>query len=245
MLARCGVSPIPRRDVYHSGARSSCDFSGRAPTPTAGISSPVPPHTTSQTSTLRTPRASPTPWSHIDGTLFAGTTTTSRKFPTPSPTLVGISGYARSGKDSLAAALVARHGFTRIAFADKVRELTAALHADTADLAERVGWDEAKADPLVRRRLQDVGLAVRRILGEGAWVDAALRHLVPAARYVVTDVRLRNDAATFRARGGLLVRIVRPGVGPADDHPSERDLDGWNDWYVVVRNDGTLADLED
>ena len=35
----------------------------------------------------------------------------------PAP-LIGLTGYARSGKDTFAARLVERHGFTRASFAD-------------------------------------------------------------------------------------------------------------------------------
>jgi dephospho-CoA kinase len=37
--------------------------------------------------------------------------------------IIGLSGYSRSGKDEVAKILVEDYGFTRIAFADKIREL--------------------------------------------------------------------------------------------------------------------------
>jgi dephospho-CoA kinase len=36
--------------------------------------------------------------------------------------IIGISGYARSGKDTVANYLVEHHEFTRMAFADAMRE---------------------------------------------------------------------------------------------------------------------------
>ncbi len=50
---------------------------------------------------------------------------------------------------------------------------------------------------------------------------------------VVSDMRYRNEAQAIRHRGGVLIRIERPGVGPINDHISEHDLDGWTDWNAT------------
>jgi hypothetical protein len=164
--------------------------------------------------------------------------------PTAQQVLVGISGFAGAGKDSLAAAL-APHGFRRVAFADKVKAL--ALELDP-ELKKRVdqgaSLDEIKrSDPSVRIWLQEVGYAARKVLGPDVWVRAALDALDPGGWYAITDVRFENEAVAIRERGGLLVRINRPGIRPANDHPSEMELANYQDWDLVVHNTGTLADL--
>jgi hypothetical protein len=57
------------------------------------------------------------------------------------------------------------------------------------------------------------------------------------------ELRFRNEALAIKSRGGITVCIGRPGVGPANDHPSEHDPNGWHFDDVVV-NDGTVADLK-
>ena len=37
--------------------------------------------------------------------------------------IIGLSGYARSGKDAVAQVLVSEFGFKRVAFADPIRDL--------------------------------------------------------------------------------------------------------------------------
>ena len=37
--------------------------------------------------------------------------------------IIGLTGYAQSGKDTVAKILIEQYGFTRVAFADKIREL--------------------------------------------------------------------------------------------------------------------------
>ena len=158
--------------------------------------------------------------------------------------IVGISGFAGSGKDSLGAFLVAR-GFKKIAFADKVKQLAVAL---CPSLGERIAAGETlddlkRSDPSVRRWLQDVGLTARDVMGDDVWIRSALEGLSPDEQYVITDVRFSNEVEAIREKGGILVRMERPGVGPANNHPSETELADYQEWDIVVNNDGALDDL--
>lgn len=177
--------------------------------------------------------------------------------------LIGLTGRAGAGKDEAAKALVAA-GWTRDAFADRMR--TAVLALDPwADLGDRVfgipprrlselvgtyGWDHAKREfPEVRRLLQRFGTeAGREIHGEDCWVDAlfsAYDHAPPAGGLVITDVRFDNEARAVRDRGGLVVRIVRPDVEALPGgHASEA---GVADALVdhVLRNERSIEHLGD
>lgn len=160
--------------------------------------------------------------------------------------LVGICGYARSGKDTAAQGLVRERGYERLAFADRVRQLAVLTNPD---LAARVlsagGWEQAKALPGVREALQRLGAGAREVLGEDVWLQAAMRSCKPEGRYVISDVRYPNEAEAILAAGGLLFRIVRPGVEAANDHPTETAMPEDADVYHgVIRNDGTVEDLQ-
>lgn len=126
------------------------------------------------------------------------------------PRIVGIAGYAGSGKDRAADCLVAL-GYERRGFADALKRLAGAI-----------GWDGRKDDP-GRALLQNLGVGARDILGADVWVDALMRDL--PARVVITDVRFPNEVAAIRDHGGVVVRIWRPGVQPARGHVSETALD--------------------
>lgn len=171
-------------------------------------------------------------------------------------TIVGLMGYAGSGKDAAAQALV-EDGWRRDAFADRMRAMLYALNpivfVDQFGGYERLralvgfdGWDRVKRDvPEVRELLQRLGTeAGREILGENVWVDALMNAWERAvcARTVVTDVRFPNEYRAIREAGGLLVRIERPGVEAVNGHASEHAL---RDFVpdVVIENGGTLADL--
>ena len=111
------------------------------------------------------------------------------------------------------------------------------------DIINANGWDYSKNNiPDVRRLLQRLGTeAGRDILGENIWVDTAFSR-VSSDKIVVTDVRFPNEVAGIRSRGGTVVRVERPRVGPRNDHPSETSLIGYN-FDIFINNDGTLEDL--
>lgn len=164
--------------------------------------------------------------------------------------ILGLSGYAGAGKDALAGALIAADPtWRRVAFADRLRSVTEAIDPDVNGirlswLLQLYGWEglkrHGKHGPAVRGLLQRTGCAVRDHIGPSTWVDAALDGV--DGNVVVTDVRFRNEAEAVQARGGLVVRVHRPGVGPVNDHPSEVDLDDFRfDRYVV--NDSTPAGM--
>jgi hypothetical protein len=104
--------------------------------------------------------------------------------------LVGLLGLKRSGKDTFAARLVEAHGFTRIAFADPLKEAALALdpivvsanswdpERRLSDVVEAEGWEAAKEVPEVRRTLQNLGVAIRG-LDEDFWLRVAIRRARP------------------------------------------------------------------
>lgn len=166
--------------------------------------------------------------------------------------IIGLSGYARVGKDSVAAILFG-HGYQRKAFADPLYHALTLLNPHLKykneyfplqDLIAWHGWDNIKEfAPQARELLQRLGTEVgRNTLGEDIWVNTAMNWLNPDGRYVFTDVRFPNEAKAILARGGFVVRIDRPGFGPANSHISEVGLNDWPcDGHIV--NSGTLADL--
>jgi hypothetical protein len=178
--------------------------------------------------------------------------------------IVGISGYAGAGKDTLGAILVEKYGFERASFADPLRTAVELLnpivgYEDSSDgrggfntrivryndALDQLGYTEAKVRyPEVRRVLQAMGTEVgRNFLDADLWVNLCVKSMDPEKKYVVTDARFPNEAECIRRAGGILVRIEREGYGPVNDHPSETALDGYA-FDIDIKNDGSIADLE-
>jgi len=161
------------------------------------------------------------------------------------PRTVGFGHLARVGKDTAADILVRRARYCRVGFADALKEMALDVFPTLRDRVGTWGWDRVKTtDPGVREMLQRLGVAAREHLGENVWVEAVFSNMDPGGRYVISDVRFPNEAERILAAGGVVYRIDRPGVGPANGHVSEMALAEWDGWTGVIENDGTLADLE-
>jgi len=168
--------------------------------------------------------------------------------------LIGLSGFAQSGKDTVAKYLIEEHGYTRLAFADVLRRALYTLNPiilvsnegailRLKEHVDEVGWEEAKKIEEVRKLLQVFGTEVgRALLGENVWVNLALKEMKEDRDYVFTDVRFLNEANLLRDRGGSIWRIERPSVEAVNQHLSERALEGYNFDFKII-NDSTLDDL--
>lgn len=172
------------------------------------------------------------------------------------PSVIGVSGYARSGKDAVCAVLVSVHGYRLASFGQVVlaalleidpfvpvrnrRRPWRAGHPLSVIVAER-GPEAAKDIPEVRRMLQGLGKAVRAV-DPTIWSRAVIEALDPAERWAVSGIRFPEDAQALRAAGGIVLRVDRPGTGPALGDQTETALDDWP-FDGVVRNDGGLEDL--
>jgi hypothetical protein len=164
--------------------------------------------------------------------------------------IIGLAGYARSGKDEVAKILVKDYGYTRIAFADSIREFlyevnpTIDTHYRLKPLVDAYGWDEVKRRGQVRELLQDTGLTARKLFGEDFWVQQALRKIKYETRIVLPDVRFKNEMSIIRQLEGKVFRVMRDGVGPVNGHVSENNLD--DSYYEAhIPNNGTLEELEE
>jgi hypothetical protein len=159
--------------------------------------------------------------------------------------IIGLTGYAQSGKDTVAKMLVDNYGYTRIAFADKIREFLYETAPDYIKLlVDEVGWDKAKQNSTVRELLQNTGVGARKVFGEDFWISQAFSGKRDLDNLVITDVRFTNEADYIKwFPGSQLWRVKRLGVEAVNSHASETQLDGYPVDQIIVNN-GTIADLE-
>jgi hypothetical protein len=184
--------------------------------------------------------------------------------------LIGVGGFAQAGKDAFADFLVSDHGFHK-EYMSRALE-TALLRLDPwilnvednwkygtyptevpdklitySRLHEAVGYDYSKNNRDVRLFLQRLGTEIGRDMCDpDVWVRWAFR-IVDAildnhGSAVITGIRFCNELTAVKQRGGLLVWIERPGVGPVNGHVSDNELSS-ADFDVTILNNGTLDDL--
>jgi hypothetical protein len=142
------------------------------------------------------------------------------------PSLIGLTGRARHGKDTVGSLLGELAGFRAYQFSAQLKEMARRLNPIVAShpfpkhpnrlatLVQLMGWDAAKENPEVRRILQVLGTeCVRDMFGEDAWIRALEKKLLDDAwdtlRVVITDVRFPNEAKWIHRWGGQVWRVKR------------------------------------
>lgn len=164
--------------------------------------------------------------------------------------IIGFCGRKYSGKDSAAKAILDRYpAAERFAFASEIKRIAQRVYGFTrrqtdGDLKEVV---DTRWGITPREVMQRIGTEMGRSIHEDTWVRYALDNEIPSSGAdiaVLTDVRFDNEAKAIRARGGTVIRIVRPGLprGPFSGHPSETGIDLLEVDHEIV-NDGSIADL--
>ena len=168
--------------------------------------------------------------------------------------IIGLCGLAGSGKDEVAAILSRRWRFAAISFAGPIYKAVSEITGlSPAQMKDR----EAKERPIPwlgkspRELLQTLGTEWgRQMVRDDIWVQIALRRVEEHQRegwnVAITDVRFANEAEAILAAGGQVWRVERPGAGLGGEAGWHQSEAGIPDHLVsqVIRNDGTLADLE-
>lgn len=126
-------------------------------------------------------------------------------------------------------------------------------------VATRYDWDQAKKFPDVRLLLQNLADMTVETVGFDFWTDALWQQIERArsegfTRIVLTRMSTESEIQRLWANNGgydqdeslgsenVLVRIIRPGCGPLNNHPNEIAIDDIEPDYTIV-NDGTIFDL--
>jgi hypothetical protein len=149
--------------------------------------------------------------------------------------LIGILGFAGSGKGTVADILVRDHGFHKLSFADALKDSVATifgwerhlLEGDTDESREfretiDPWWSERFAyDVTPRYMLQLMGTeAGRNAFHIDIWIHTVARRMMQYENVVIADVRFPNEINFIRENGGFNVRVVR-GKDP--------------EWYEIAR----------
>jgi len=161
--------------------------------------------------------------------------------------VIGLSGHARVGKDTVAEAIIEKTGMTRYAFADPFK----------AALKDTFGWTEDHVngdlkdvdDPYYgfspRRALQLFGTEFGRRLNPDVWIKVAERKIAAlGGRVVIPDVRFENEAQFVREHGFLIhITSNREGIPKIAQHVSENGVSKLPGELWLINN-GTITDMK-
>jgi len=164
--------------------------------------------------------------------------------------IIGLTGPARSGKDTAAETLVNK-GWRQYRFADPLKKSVQAMFG----LTERHTDGDLKESPIdwldgvtPRQIMQTLGTEWGRdCIHPDLWLRVADRALERTADHghpgiVISDVRFDNEAAFVRDRGGSVVHIRRESAGSVNAHSSESGVT-FDAADYLIDNNGTIHEL--
>lgn len=186
--------------------------------------------------------------------------------------VAGKKRHGKNAVALIIASLVGAQGpnrFAELAFAAELKETCRKLW-DLSD-AQLYGDQKEVVDPrwgvTPRVILQQMGSYVRSIHPD-TWVRVVVRQIeearergrllekdqelqdllgewakLPPVVTVITDVRHANEVEAVRKLGGVVWKVVRPGMDDSDAHESETEVDKIEP-DVTVENAGSLEDLQ-
>jgi hypothetical protein len=168
--------------------------------------------------------------------------------------IIAITGHKFSGKSTVARLLHNATGYQVVSFADKLKDITCILSGCTREQLEDYDFKENELvpdylrpycgnskKPTFRAFLQYFGSEVMRGVNDNIWIDCTLSNCGKDA--IISDCRFPNEAKAVKARGGIVIKVVRPDVKASDNHQSETLIDEIDADYTLW-NDTTLENLE-
>ena len=171
--------------------------------------------------------------------------------PYPNPLIIGLTGYKRSGKDTVASYihnLIPRHVFPLVmkqGFADTLKKEVAEILGTSVDHLE-----QNKQHPLIRHLLQWYGTDYMRAeKGQDVWIqymNDKVKDLADGQHHacvIIPDVRFINEAEWIHANDGVVLYVERAEQVNTDNHPSEQELLKIKHDFRVHNNGTSLSRL--
>lgn len=182
--------------------------------------------------------------------------------------IIGLTGAARSGKDTVADYLVSRHGFSKSAFAFALRREVAEsfnINVDILDIDKDIHSPLMNMDRCTdkefasimsgsmahavngnfspRKVMQLWGTEYRRSQDPDYWVNKVKDKVCDGRSWVISDLRFFNEYDILKSVGGAVIRIINPRLSVhVSAHSSEEFWKECKADHDIV-NDGSKEDL--
>ena len=182
---------------------------------------------------------------------------------------IAITGRMAAGKTTISDELVNRHGYTRVAFAGRLKDIAAQVYGGGQPVEKGRTYEVTReSDGGVvllngREILQQLGQSVKA-LDRDLWVRWLLADIADEAHgegpYVLDDLRFPYEAEALKAAGWMVVKVITPrevrhdryerlyGSRPSEsmeNHPSEVGVDDIREHYVILGDGNTTDDVLD
>jgi mannosyltransferase OCH1-like enzyme len=168
--------------------------------------------------------------------------------------LIGLCGKKYHGKDTVGDYLVKEYGYTKISFADKLKEVCKVMFNFTDE--QLYGSKKEEVDEFwkvtPRLAMQFIGTDLFREqlnkimphIENNIWIEIVRKYILENKykKIVICDVRFENEAKMIRELSGTIIKITRSSMTSKDEHQSETEIDKIKFDDEII-NDGSIPDL--
>lgn len=156
--------------------------------------------------------------------------------------IIGVTGFAGAGKDTVGGILQANYGFKRLALADPIKDMLSVIGVDCHTRKTKDEYNP-RFYTSPRRLMQTLGTEwAREMIHPDFWISILKDKMKEAVArdYVITDIRMPNEAAWIRSVGQLW--FVKRDSATAATHATEHGLASQRG-DVILDNNGSFEDL--
>lgn len=164
------------------------------------------------------------------------------------PQLIGLTGYSRCGKDTMADYLVENYNYKKIAFADLLKEVCKLLFSFSND--QLYGDSKEDIDEFwgisPREILQFFGTKIFRekineimpSIQNDFWIKALSKKLKilldNGERIIITDLRFKNEEIFLKQNGAYIIKIINPFIKLK--FYADKEIDNINHHKIIYNN---------
>lgn len=171
--------------------------------------------------------------------------------------IVGIFGKAGSGKDTIANYMIENLGYTKIAFADVLKDIVSVLfswerHLLEGDTKESREFRETKdmwwsnklgKEITPRLMLQQIGTDLfRNHFDKNIWLHVIERKIRKYDKVVISDIRFPNEHQLIKDLNGIIIKVERNIDNKVPYHSSENNFDNFS-FNFYINNNNSINDL--
>lgn len=166
--------------------------------------------------------------------------------------IIAITGYKRSGKNTVSDYLKSKYGFEDYAFAKPIKETASLIFGWSLDhienyketVDERYGisprqflqWFGTEA---MQYNLPEYYSDMKEKIGRGIWVKIfeELLRCNPNTNYAISDFRFPHEEKSLKALGAYTIKVINPRINNTDMHESEKHIDEFKCDYFIYNID--------
>lgn len=165
--------------------------------------------------------------------------------------IIGLTGKAGSGKDTVADYLVGDYGFKKYSLALSIKRAIAAMFDVNEEFLDDRALKESPRPELCGFSYRELAISLgsdwgrdtfHKSFGKTLWLLLADKHIDFTKNIVIPDIRFQDEVDWLESKGGVLVHISRKECTKID-HPSEAGVKSNNASSYIIHNNCDMRQL--